>query len=111
MVQTVMVLTAPTVWTLMTQLDTSPVTDSHLQWPFKGDITVRLINQKEGGEHYKENLVESSDAEEDGYNEVFARCKEGDRSKKGLGLIQFLPHDDLYKPEGGKEYLKDDTLN
>ena len=84
--------------------------DSHLQWPFKGDITVRLINQKEGGEHYKENLVESSDAEEDGYNEVFARCKEGDRSKKGLGLIQFLPHDDLYKPEEGKEYLKDDTL-
>ena len=24
--------------------------DSHLKWPFKGEITVELVNQKEGGE-------------------------------------------------------------
>ena len=84
--------------------------DSHLQWPFKGDITVQLVNQKDGGEHHQYYLVEASDAEEDGYNEVFARCKEGDRLNKGLGVIQFISHDDLYKPEEGKEYLKDDTL-
>ena len=46
--------------------------NSYLQWPFKGEITVRLVNQKEGGEHYEENLVEVSDAAVDGYNEVFA---------------------------------------
>ena len=46
--------------------------DSHLQWPFKGEITVQLVNQKDRGEHHQYYLVESSDAEEDGYNEVFA---------------------------------------
>ena len=27
-----------------------------------------------------------------------------------MGVIQFISHDDFYKPEEGKEYLKDDTL-
>ena len=26
--------------------------DSHLQWPFKGEVTVQLVNQREGGENY-----------------------------------------------------------
>ena len=37
------------------------------------------------------------------------RCKEGDRSKGGWGNAQFISHADLYKPEEGKEYLKNDT--
>ena len=35
--------------------------DSHLQWPFKGEITVQLVNQKEGGEHYERKPVEHRD--------------------------------------------------
>ena len=84
--------------------------DSHLQWPFKGEITVQLVNQKEGGEHYERKPVETSSATTDSYNNVFCRCTEGDRSRTGWGSPQFISHDDLYKPEEGKEYLKNDTL-
>ena len=31
--------------------------DFHLQWPFKGEITVELVSQKEGGKHYEEKPV------------------------------------------------------
>ena len=29
--------------------------DSHLKWPFKGEITVELVNQKEGGKNHERN--------------------------------------------------------
>ena len=84
--------------------------DSHLQWPFKGEITVQLVNQKEGGEHYEEKPVTTSSSTSDEYNDVFCQCTEGDRSNEGWGLGEFISHTDLYKPEEGKEYLKNDTL-
>ena len=84
--------------------------DLHLQWPFKGEITVRLVNQKDGGEHYTSKLVQTSSATIAGYNNVFCRCTEDDKSKTGWGNAQFISHTDLYKPEEGKEYLKNDTL-
>ena len=34
----------------------------------------------------------------------------GVKSAKGLGLSTFISHTDLYKPEEGKEFLKNDTL-
>ena len=81
--------------------------DSHLQWPFKGDITVQLVNQKEGGKHYEKKPVELSDVTLDEY--PFSRCVDRDRSP-GWGNAQFISHDDLYKPDESKEYLKNDTL-
>ena len=35
--------------------------DSHLQWPFKGEITVELVNQKEGGENYAVSYTNSEE--------------------------------------------------
>ena len=84
--------------------------DSHLQWPFKGKITVQLVNQKEGGEHYEMNPVTMTSQTADGYNDVFHRCVDCDISDEGWGLQEFVSHADLYKPEEGKEYLKNDTL-
>ena len=86
--------------------------DSHLQWPFKGEITVQLINQAEGGEHYECKLVDTSHATavEKGYNDVFKRVTESDRSSKRWGVKEFISHANLYKPDEGKEYLKNDTL-
>ena len=81
--------------------------DSHLQWPFKGEITVQLVNQKEGGKHYP---VNHGSVTVDKYKDRFCQCTEGDRSKTGWGFAKFIPHDDLYKPEEGKEYLKNDIL-
>ena len=78
--------------------------DSHLKWPFKGEITVELVNQKDGGENYEEKPVEHTDSEAH-----FQRVTEGERAG-GWGLPQFISHTDLYKPEKGKEYLLNDTL-
>ena len=47
--------------------------DSHLKWPFKGEITVRLVNQKERGEHYERKPVQTISATTDGYNDVFCQ--------------------------------------
>ena len=84
--------------------------DSHLKWPFRGVITVQLINQVGGGKHLKFRPVEISDATGDGYYTVFQRWTEHDRSSMGWGMKKFISHADLYKPEEGKEYLKNDTL-
>ena len=82
--------------------------DSHLKWPFKGEITVELVNQKEGGENYERKLVQHTDP--DIRDEVFQKVTEGDRAGKGWGIPDFISHSDLYKPEEGKEYLVNDTL-
>ena len=82
--------------------------DSHLKWPFKGEITVELVNQKEGGENYEMKPVEHTDSEK--CNEAFQRVTERERAGKGWGYPQFISHADLYKPENGKEYLLNDTL-
>ena len=84
--------------------------DSHLKWPFKGEITVELVNQKEEEENYEMKPVEHTDS--DGCDEVFQRVTEGERAgnSKGWGFAEFISHTDLYKPEEGKEYLLNDTL-
>ena len=80
--------------------------DSHLQWPFKVEIKVQLDNQREGGEHLEKHVV-SKDAKS---ADVFSRVMVGVKSTKGWGLSTFISHADLYKPEEGKEFLKNDTL-
>ena len=82
--------------------------DSHLQWPFKGEITVELVNQKEGGENVIRKPLELADYDKCYKN--FQRVTEGERASKGWGFSTFIAHTDLYKPEEDKEYLLNDTL-
>ena len=79
--------------------------DSRLKWPFKGAITVELINQRKGGESCKKVIV---DQHTDPRH--FERVTEGDIREDGWGYPQFISHSDLYKPEESKEYLVNDTL-
>ena len=82
--------------------------DSHLKWSFKGESTVELVNQKEGGKNHEKKPVEHTGSEKrDAY---FQRVTEGERAERGWGFAEFLSHTDLYKPEEGKEYLLNDTL-
>ena len=81
--------------------------DSHLKWPFKGEITVELVNQKEGGKNHEKNIGHTHIEELDAY---FQRVTKGERAERGWGYPQFISHADLYKPEEGKEYLLNDTL-
>ena len=80
--------------------------DDNLQWPFKGDVRVRLINQREGGDDVEEEIL-SENCE---YEDTLCHVLEGNRGKLGVGLDKFISHSDLYKPEEGKEYLKNDML-
>ena len=82
--------------------------DSHLKWPFKGEITVELVNQKEGGKKCEGKPITHESHERS--SDVFQRVMEGERAKSGWGLREFISHSDLYKPEDGKEYLVNDTL-
>ena len=78
--------------------------DSYLKWPFTVEITVQLVNQKEGGE----NIETMSDSSGD----TFQRVTEGDQLQvgSGRGYGQFISHTDLYNLDEGKEYLKNDAL-
>ena len=84
------------------------VFDSHLKWPFKGEITVELVNQKDGGENHVKKPLNHNDP--DDRNEYFQRVTDGDRAKEGWGYPTFIAHSDLYKPEEDKEYLLNNTL-
>ena len=79
--------------------------DSHLKWPFQGEITVELVNQKEGGENHVRKPLKHTDPDR-----CFQRVSDGDRAEKGWGFSKFIAHSDLYKPEEDKEYLLNDTL-
>ena len=78
--------------------------DSHLKWPFKGEITVELVNQKEGGKNYERKPVEHTDSDE--RDKDFQRVTEGERAETGWCNPKFISHADLYS----KEYLLNDTL-
>ena len=82
--------------------------DSHLKWPFRGEITVELVNQKEGGGNYVRKSIILNDPDES--NGCFQRVTDGDGAREGRGFSQFIAHSDLYKPEEDKEYLLNDTL-
>ena len=82
--------------------------DSHLKWPFKGEITVELVNQKEGGENIVKKPLKHNDPDE--CNDYFQRVTDGDSAKSGWGSPNFIAHTDLYKPEEDKEYLLNDSL-
>ena len=82
--------------------------DSHLKWPLKGEITVELVNQKEGGEKYEGALANHTDPDE--RDKAFQRVTGGEANAAGWGLDEFISHSDLYNPEEGKEYLVNDTL-
>ena len=78
--------------------------DGHLKWPFIGEITVQLVNQNEGGKIHEAKAI-STDSEKH-----FQRVTVGNRADKGWGKPQFISHTDLYNPNEGKEYLKNNTL-
>ena len=62
--------------------------DSHLKWPFKGEITVQLVNHKEGGENLERKPLELTDYE---CVDNFLRVTEGDIAKAGGAFVHSYP--------------------
>ena len=83
--------------------------DDQLQWPFRGNITVQLLNQRGDGEmghdagtiHYNDS-VPDSDA---------GRVVGRERAATGQGYPRFTAHTDLaYNATNNTEYLLNDCL-
>ena len=75
--------------------------DDSLKWPFRGDITMQLLNQTGDGErHSLSDILAVTDDDDFG-----DRLLEGEKSGGELGFTDFIGHRDLTL-----RYLKDDSL-
>lgn len=75
--------------------------DSYLEWPFRGVVTVTLINQEEDRKHYSDILDFGDDAPES----ASGRVTSGERAQSGVGNPEFFPHSKLQS-----KYLKHDCI-
>ena len=75
--------------------------DDQLQWPFRGIITVMLVDQEGGEDHWSQQVHITKRTPD----EVADRVQKSERTKKGWGLFQYIPHSKL-EPK----YLKNDRL-
>ena len=74
--------------------------DDSLKWPFRGDITIQLLNQIGDDDRHHVNTVHII-----GDTNISQRVLKRERSAGGFGIYGFIPHRDLTP-----RYLKDDCL-
>ena len=80
--------------------------DSHLKWPFRGSITIELVNQLEDKEHF---VVSYSYTDRTPDSSTYQR-NDGARAV-GWGRCQFILHSELgLSAANNCQYLKDDCL-
>ena len=80
--------------------------DDTLEWPFRGEVTIELLNQLEDKNHEKELFYFNNSSP----LEYRIRVRGKDVGRGG-GLQQFMPHTELsFKPTLNRQYLKDDSL-
>ena len=80
--------------------------DDHLKWPFRGVITIKIVNQAGDHDHI-DNTITYSEKTPD---RLAGRVTLGERSG-GWGKHQFLAHGDLkYNAVNKTQYLKDNHL-
>ena len=79
--------------------------DDILEWPFKGEVTVELLNQLEDKNHMKYGVFDESTPLD--YRQKIIGKQHG----SGWGLPQFISHSELSLNSSlNCQYLKDDTL-
>jgi len=81
--------------------------DDHLKWPFRGDVTVQVLDQRREKDHVAD-AVQFSHRRSDG---TCDRVIEREAAKRGAGIYNFIAHSDLdYNSAKNTEYLRDDCL-
>ena len=81
--------------------------DNSLQWPFEGEIVVKLLNWREDNCHYQGGLIKFSRRG----GSATSRVTEGGYAPKSNGILCFISHSSLfYNPDTNTEYLQDDCL-
>ena len=80
--------------------------DDHLKWPFRGLISIQIVNQAGDHDHTKETICYNDETPDKYAN----RMTDQERAK-GWGITTFLAHDALhYNAEKKTQYLKDNYL-
>ena len=64
--------------------------DSHLKWPFRGEITVQIVNQAGDHSHIQKTIIYDEKAQ----NDVAGRVIDKERAK-GWGFLKYLVLSDL----------------
>ena len=85
--------------------------DSELEWPFKSQIGVRLLNWRENKQHVEKVIEFFTDKDPLSSCSRVSEAETSERASNGVGLDRFISHHDLdYNPEENKEYLCEDML-
>ena len=83
-------------------------TDDQLQWPFRGDVVVELVNWRSDRGHHSKITSFSFNCTPT----ACARVMDGERSPTSWGYEYFIPHSSLpYNAQTGTEYLQNDCLH
>jgi len=81
--------------------------DDNLSWPFRGEVTITLLNQLQDKNHHTERVTYPEDKDD----ETNRRVVDSDRGLEGFGWRQFISRDELgYYRWYNCQYLKDDCL-
>jgi TNF receptor-associated factor 4 len=82
--------------------------DSNLKFPFKGLVTIHLLNQLEDSHHYPGTLWSPEHVINEG---ISGRVTDGERAKDGWGYGKFIKYEALdFNDEWKCQYLKDDCV-
>ena len=76
--------------------------DNILKWPFRGEITIQLLNQRGDHEHHLK-IIPVTDRS---INEFCSRVLVGERSPNGWGIPQFISHTGLLPSYLQHDFLK-----
>ena len=77
--------------------------DDWLVWPFRGDITIQVMNQNSDQDHVEMTVPFNNSA-----SEFSQRVMARERAQKGWGYQQFISH--LKLQSTTTQYLKNDCL-
>ena len=81
--------------------------DYQLKWPFRGEVTIQIVNQVGDHSHF-ERTIEFNSETQGKHN---ARVIGKERADTGLGRKQFLAHTELgYNAAKKTQYLKDSIM-
>ena len=76
--------------------------DDNLKWPFRGNITIQIVNQAGDHDHIEHTIPYNDETPDD----TACRVTRGERSD-GWGVYQFLPHRNLeYNATRKTQFLK-----
>ena len=84
--------------------------DSRLVWPFRGEITIQLVNHNydQAENHHELTLHFNNAAASSG--RISDRVTSGEKAGYGWGLHQFIPHTTVKSSTKTRRYIINDCL-